>query len=139
MSVADTELTVNVPLLRKALEWVEYQASLPLIDREWRQEGFITLPENIAAMMLKFTPVYEGTKLEQVANHCGTAYCVAGYVGQLLEPAYALDEFHGGQHVGEFAKQELGLTNGQADALFDGCNSAQTIRALCEQFAGEAL
>ena len=36
---------VNIPLLRKAVEWAEAEATKPEIDREWDQSNWVNAPE----------------------------------------------------------------------------------------------
>jgi hypothetical protein len=136
----------NIPLLRKGLEWVEWQASLPEIDREWHQDSWIIPPEDRAGIMAddilgNFAhPDLDWNQVEeQVEAHCGTAYCFAGYVAQLCDKRYAADEEVNEVHVSDYAREQLGLTKGQAGRLFSCDNSARSIRLLCEEFAGEAL
>jgi hypothetical protein len=129
---------VNVPLLRKAVEWVETQDQLPDIDREWWQ-GVYVCPPISKAMFLLGEFVHNRKHYAQVAAHCGSAYCVAGYIGQMLDQRYASNDHVDGVHVSELAREALGLTEEQAGQLFAGSNTAPTIRLLAETFAGEAL
>jgi len=123
--------TVNVPLLRKAVEWVEAQIELDGWG-QWDQTAWVT-------------PEGERIDLYDLEVGCGTAYCVAGYIGQLLNPAYAGDmwgggaPFEGGVHVSDIAREALGLTTMQADLLFESTNGPRRIRELAEGFAGGAL
>lgn len=125
----------NIPLLRKAVEWVEAEAAkgkdskgLPL--GEWMQGDWVTNKANLVT--------YYGTELEQ-EHTCGTAFCVAGYVGQLTEPRYAQGDTVDGVHVSDFAEKALGLTPGEAISLFSGGNSAENVRSIAERIAGEPL
>ena len=125
----------NVPLLRKAVEWVEAEAAkgkdskgIPL--GEWIQGAWATDKTDLVT--------YYGTALEQ-EHTCGTAFCVAGYVGQLQEPRYAEKDTVDGVHVSEFAEKVLGLTPSESTALFSGGNSAEDVRRIAERIAGEAL
>ena len=148
MTKSYDEPEVNIPLLRKGLEWVEWQDTLPLIDCEWNQGDFVISPE-VKAFTLIAGERYRGdhrlTTAEcevltsRVAPHCGTAYCFAGYVGQLEDGRYARTDEVDGIHVGQFAQEQLGLTEDQAEALFSADNTAEDIRAICEDIAGEPL
>jgi hypothetical protein len=75
----------------------------------------------------------------RVAPHCGSAYCFAGYVGQLEDARYARTDEVDGIHVGQFAQEQLGITEDQAEALFQADNTAYDIRVICEDIAGEPL
>lgn len=135
---------VNIPLLRKCVEWVENEASKPAIDRRWWQNRYLTPPRVLAGWLLQYQPgvniLNEYELLDQVETHCGTAFCVAGYVGQLYEERYQFEDCPDGLgHVSEFAQKKLGLTSEQAQKLFAGENSVHDIRRIAEQFAGEPL
>ena len=121
---------VNVPLLRKAVEWVEAQAELEVTERQWMQ-GAWTVPEEHRVQQMNHAP------------GCGTAYCVAGYIGQLLNEDYAQYDWAtlDGEpmHVSDFAEKQLGLSGRQAYTLFEAGNSPERIRALAEEYAGGSL
>lgn len=130
----------NIPRLRKAVEWVEFNAELPEIDRDWMQESYIAGPVDRACRMLRSMDlVPRAERVNVLVPHCKTAYCVAGYIGQLGDKRYERADVVNGVHVGEYARQQLGLTQHQANLLFDGSNDAPKIRRLCEEFAGEPL
>ena len=133
-------------LLKEVVEWVEWQDTLEPGERAWVQDDWVTLrPET---------------------NHCGTAYCVAGYIGAKYAPeAFARDSvgYVNGEsmHVSQFAEQMLGtspavmvdtpISDSRAENYFDGyhnkyvydlfeaSNTAEDIRALAEIMAGEPL
>ena len=139
---------VNVPLLRKGLEWVEWQDTLPIIDSEWNQGDYLISPTVKAFTMVageRYLGNHRLTMLEiealttRVAPHCGSAYCFAGYVGQLEDARYAKTDEVDGVHVGQFAQEQLGITEDQAEALFSADNTAADIRAICESIVGEPL
>lgn len=145
-----TELEVNIPLLRKAVEWVEVQAELPEIDREWAQESYLTPASNRAVALvygaLRTTDHWDllssaGLRriAAQVAPHCGTAYCVAGWVAVQVDPRYITRDTVGGIHCSGVAQKALGLNDDQARMLFHGLNSADSIRRIAENIAGERL
>lgn len=131
----DNEPTVNIPLLRKAVEWVEAEEARPYREREWNQA----------------TWYLERSDTAQAEGWCGTACCVAGWVG-LNSPDVAMERdeegeltnrvtYHGGHsvHVADYARMQLGLTDAEADELFAGANAAADIRRIAEEIAGEAL
>jgi hypothetical protein len=129
-----SEKKVNVPLLRKAVEWVEEQASKPE-GGNWYQGSWVQYLANLSE--------YDRTWLWEnyhVDPHCGTAYCMAGYIGQLYDDAYKTSDYNSdGEHVSGFAREALGINHGQADQLFAGNNTAERIRQLAEEIAGEKL
>lgn len=148
-------MTVNVPLLRKAVEWVEEQVAVPEIDRQWRQRTWVTQPRwkaedllepmcTSARGLIDFEKVYKLAK--QVEPHCGTAYCVAGYVAQLVDESYQTNSYgDGGVHCSVVAAKALGIPYVLSSAgiaqteLFEGNNTAEGIRYFAEYYAGEKL
>lgn len=140
----------DIPMLRKAVEWVEFQAALPEIDREWVQESYLTRPHD-RALALAHAAVYNRiqrrlmayNEISQVAArvepHCGTAYCVAGYVAAYVDRRYVGTDLVDGVHSSFVATQALGITHEQARDLFHGSNSAEKVRRVAERIAGEPL
>ena len=137
---ADNAPTPNVPLLRKVVEWVEAEDNKPYMQREWLQADWMR----------------RRTTEEQAKGWCGTACCVAGWVGMHSDVAQpqlvhnprtgemdysGMMEYPDGLlvHVEDYAQHVLGLNDVQAGALFAGGNGPATIRKLAEEFAGEAL
>src|SRR5215510_13907468 len=126
MSTENEELVPNIPLLRKAVEWVEFQETLPEIDREWDQESYHQTPYQYAMTMLvgQLPPGMLGTvtRIQQlarrVAPHCNTTYCVAGYIGAMVDPRYVHRDMVNGVHVSQVAGQALGLDVLQSHLLF---------------------
>lgn len=121
---------VNIPLLRKAVEWVEAEAKRPATERQWYQKNWVT-PESRKIL----------DDQSALVNHCGTAYCVAGYVGQLVDPAFINSDWTADRdvHVSDVAMEALGLTSGQAGRLFHANNTAEDVRRIAEEIAGERL
>lgn len=115
---------LNVPLLRKAVEWVEAESQRGP-ESEWVQAHWYS----------------------EKKSSCGTAYCVAGYVAQLDGARFDWDAggklFHpetgARMSVSEYAREKLGLSPREAGELFCGTNSAVTIRRFAERFAREKL
>jgi hypothetical protein len=121
-------MTVNVPLLRKAVEWVEQQDLLPDEERMWDQTDWVT------------------------TGVCGTTCCVAGWValnnlppgGRVADPTgMGPSEVHAPHtlpvSVASYARDLLGLDADSAGRLFYGGNDATDIRAIAEEIVGEAL
>lgn len=107
---------VNVPLLRKAVEWVEEQDKLDADDCMWSQE------------------LWRWSK-----GDCGTTFCVAGYVAQLVEPRYADRDYVNDVHISTRGQRALGLSDEDAAHLFCADNTAEDVRAIAEHIAGEPL
>lgn len=111
---------VNVPLLRKMVEWVEEQEKLTE-GREWYQPTIIA-----HSVMLGLSR----------DNYCGTVYCVAGKVAvdngwtnSMGDPTAAID----------YAESCLGLKHIPDHGLFVRDNTAEDIRRIAEDIAGEKL
>jgi hypothetical protein len=130
---------VNVPLLRKAVEWVEEQAALPY-NGAWDQNDWA-----------RTLSTWESQK-----RGCGSAYCFAGYVSQTAYPEFAdtsvITVNANTYKTSDIAMALLGLTDehyllgsralrvpGIDRYLFQGDNSPEDIRAICEFVAGEKL
>ncbi len=112
---------VNIPLLRKAVEWVEAQAALPIEDREWDQM------------------VYRTTGA-QVQRSCGTVMCVAGYVADISGVEWAAPDDYmtiDGEAADTVAERLLGLPPDHR--LFGGDNTVADVRRIAEGIAGERL
>jgi hypothetical protein len=121
----------NIPLLRKAVEWVEEQDKLET-NREWYQGGW-----------------FERSLGERSGgdHFCDTAYCLAGWVALQAgwTPVFETDstslvERNGVIAITEaVAARELGLDSMPAMWLFAASNSAERIRYMAERIAGEKL
>ena len=139
------ETEVNIPLLRKAVEWVEREAELPWWKRMWYQGTWAALKRDVYSYKERTFKKYE-----QELDYCGTACCLAGYVVQLNHTVeFEVDEdgdfvdvlVDGSDKlsISDLAREELGLTQVQAAMLFDGGNRASDIRKIAERIAGEPL
>jgi hypothetical protein len=111
-----TDREVNIPLLRKAVEWAEAEAAKPAIDSQWVQGLWVSNPSDVAEELIEDTPLDEwsGTQYRQAVaaiapEHCGTAYCIAGNVGQSLDARYATTDVVENVHVAHFAANALGI------------------------------
>lgn len=109
---------VNVPLLRKAVEWAEAEAARPVDECRWDQTTWVSHTE------------------------CGTSYCIAGYVAQLVDPRFTYHDnvIEDGEDEtsASVAEKALGLS-GSMVVLFRGSNSIADVRAIAEAIAGEPL
>lgn len=113
---------VNIPLLRKAVEWAEAEHARSDGKGAWRQ---CTVAE------------------DSEETHCGTAYCIAGYV--LAQQGYSVAQI---QAMGDsdedldLAAELLGIpawSTTFAPHLFDGFNDITRVRSIAEELAGERL
>lgn len=124
-----TEGTVNIPLLRKAVEWAEVEAAKPPELREWKQGDW------------RVTPARAGEYLPVPA--CGTTYCIAGYVCAVMGDKWLNDTSSGWladhRSVPGAAASHLGLSQEVADELFRGRNTIEDVRRIAEDIAGERL
>lgn len=111
-----TETQINIPLLRKAVEWAEAEAAKPEVESAWFQPGIITPGE-------------------EIGRTCGTAYCIAGYIAHLVDPASVIAD------PIRVAFNALGIPmEFETDhGLFIGENSIEDIRRAAEELAGERL
>lgn len=133
----DPQAEPNVPLLRKVVEWVEWQDKLDQKDpeRTWNQ--------------LVWAAYGESVEME-----CGTAYCVAGMVVQNAGYKFSMDPDHPFRDaegcfdpaepkkiypISIMAAKILGLAEYEAQDLFQAQNSATDIRRTAELIAGERL
>lgn len=113
---------VNVPLLRKAVEWAEAEAAKPEIESEWCQGVYAE----------------RGSALGRT---CDTAYCIAGWTihaagedPNLCSPAERAAEL-----LGITIDEDLsGSETSEAGALFNGGNSITDVRTAAERIAARA-
>ncbi len=128
---------IDVPKLRKLVEWVEEQDVLAENDRVWDQELWFH-QDNLAiarAVEDKYDP------------YCGTSMCIAGKLafdaGWLPVIDHADDKATKDgvtKYYSEIGAEELGLDNNtQEFELFNASNSASDIRAIAEDYAGKRL
>lgn len=124
---------VNIPLLRKAIEWAEAEAAKPEALCEWAQTMWIT-PRgdeqfDVSVEVSTLTTTQRGRSPE-----CGTCFCIAGFVQ--FQADGIVDE-----NVAERAAELLGLpaSGAQAHPLFAGYNTIDDVRRIAEDIAGERL
>lgn len=113
----------NIALLRKAIEWAEEQQDSG--TNLWDQNIWLS------------------------KRDCGTSYCIAGYMGQLMEPAFRDDDLAeeknlqnpmglmGVVHVSEYVRNRLGLTVNQAAVLFQATNTIDNLKDIFETVTNE--
>jgi hypothetical protein len=122
-------LQVNIPLLRKAVEWAEAEAAKPFELSEWEQRYYVLTKADAE----DYPDLSWGRLRASKAPECGTCYCIAGYVAatttgdeEPLDPEWT-------------AISALGLTEHQAEALFGASNTIEDVRCIAEEIAGERL
>ena len=127
-----TEPTVNIPLLRKAVEWAEAEAAMPSRISRWNQGAWVINPVEI-----------------QRDEACGTCYCIAGFVvsqestvapvtdkwWQVMVDDAIVDEYD----FCSLAASRLGIDRADANRLFNASNSIEDVRIQAESIAGESL
>jgi hypothetical protein len=124
----EKELELDVPLLRKAVEWVQTEAKRPVKESEWCQGEWRVFGRDMG-------------------RTCDTVYCVAGYVATVVGTKWVdYPSRDGSLYAGFFdsddrsasviARKALGLDADEARALFHGNNSAKRVleiaREICE-------
>lgn len=114
--ISDSGPEIDLPLLRKVVDWAAAEDEKPEVEREWYQGTWIA-PASV------------------LGRNCGTAYCIAGYVGHLHGFVAAT---RGTEHVADFAQGALGLTDLERAVLFSGGNTIQEIRHYAERIAARA-
>ena len=132
-----TEPTVNVPLLRKAVEWAEAEAAKPIELSEWEQGAYVADKESQDIWRRQYASKGEAPPVDEwhgrlalKAPECGTCYCIAGYVAQMQGDL---------SNTSVLAATTLGLTEDQADDLFHDDNTIEDVRRIAESIAGERL
>ena len=130
---------VNIPELRKAVEWVEEQAELARrgLPSEWDQALWVSEVDRYNRQRNT-----DGNLI--IPAPCGTVCCVAGHVA-LEHGCYldADDHFRAANGAEAFApdvaEKVLGLNQVDASDLFDPSNTSADVRRIAEQIAGEPL
>lgn len=122
---------LNVPLLRKAVEWAEAEAARPEAECEWYQDTYLA----------------DGAT---IGRNCKTAYCIAGYVHSVIhgheETLRKWENDEDLDSIPDEAQKLLGLTRdeawGDGLALFKIGNSIEDVRRIATEIAagrGEVL
>lgn len=116
----------NLPLLRKAVEWAESEASKSANESQWCQQFFAV----------------DG---EEIGRDCGTAYCIAGWViHEHAEGEHAINTHDiDGEGEAPLAQELLGIDEEDAwgnyyqdtQGLFGASNSIEDVRRYAEQIA----
>jgi hypothetical protein len=109
---------VNIPLLRKAVEWAEAEAAKPVEQCQWYQ-GYWAVPAEI------------------IKRDCGTCYCIAGRV--LHDAGLPIDDYSA-ENNARAAAGLLGIDWEEAmyGGLFSASNDIQAVRRKAEEIAAAA-
>lgn len=129
---------VDVPKLRKLVEWVEEQDVLAESDRVWDQELWFHQDHISVARAIenKYDP------------YCGTSMCAAGKLAfddgwkPVFDSSGHCDRASKDgveKYFSQIGAEILGLDDGHSRSLFNANNSAGDIRAIAEDYAGERL
>jgi hypothetical protein len=137
---------LNVPLLRKTVEWAESEAAKPRELCEWYQDSWASENEGF------FDYYDENDEYQTYVKDpsCGTCFCIGGYVAHLTlqqgEHIAGSFIYRGNREVesiADRAARELGIVTepGRAGylALFAAGNTIEDVRIHAEELAGERL
>lgn len=130
-------MTINVKVLEEAVEWVEAQSLLDFEKRVWDQDDWYIDLKGYRRDHSEEYEFYDGwTK-----PACNTAMCIAGYVAhQYAKPLgwrmgidTHMNRGDDRSRISDWAQDYLGLTEDQAENLFDGGNKAEDIRRIANE------
>ncbi len=128
MNVNLTSPSLDIPWLRKEVEWVEVEDAKPCHapDREWHQGSYRWSAKD---------------RSEAYGHPCGSTFCIAGHIaeGDGVKWNDSFDIAADWKFVSDYAQYRLNLDERQAARLFYGDNSAADIRRIAEEIAGERL
>lgn len=129
---------VNVPLLRKAVEWAEIESTKPRAESQWEQDAYRYDAGDAVTIDLE---------TEETVIKCNTAYCIAGWTvamtlrkGEYQDASGDVYSTRSKKFVADVevrALEELGLETDRG--LFDCQNTIQDVRRIAEELAGENL
>lgn len=124
---------VNIPLLRKCIEWAEAEAAKPRELCEWEQ-GFYMVPKSASDPRVSDGYLWVDNFRKTKAAGCGACYCIAGFVAITVHgESIAYSE------MDALAENALGLNMDQSSDLFEGDNTIEDVRRIAEEIAGERL
>ena len=130
---------VNVPLLRRAVEWAEAEAQKPDELREWEQ-GCYVVPtveqyrlNDLGSCGSEEDLVYTRNQILRKSPECGACFCIAGYTQYVTTGSFDY------RTAADTAQAALGISGGQANRLFHAGNNIMDVRRIAEEIAGEKL
>lgn len=124
---------INIALLQEIMTFIKDHPTT------WYQESWFRVVDRKTGMEAYVPEVEEVTEV----NSCGTSFCFAGHVAlaqgfpappKLNHIAWErpVDGSWYNESVEEFAQKVLGLTSGQADALFDSENTMEDLERMVQ-------
>lgn len=129
---------VNVPLLRKAVEWAEAEAQKPAELCEWDQRYYSLPTVEQYRLNDEGDPGHEEEldftrRTLGKSPKCGACFCIAGYTQYVTTGSL--------NHITAFdaAQAALGITRNEARELFFAGNTIEDVRRISEAIAGEKL
>ena len=131
---------IDIPKLRKLVEWVEEQDVLAESDRVWDQELWFHQDRSVVVAIEALHNKYD--------PYCGTSMCAAGKLAfdDGWKPVWDSDghsdraEKDGVEkYYSQIGAEVLGLAYEAEYELFNANNNAGDIRAIAEDYAGERL
>lgn len=130
----------NLPLLRKVLDHIDAH------PEEWAQG---TWAQRSYPLERHVRELNRGRAVELPVPACGTAFCIAGHAAVMAGftvswPSDATSSalLTSGDHIEDVARDELGLTAGEARVLFWGRNTRAEVQRIAvgiAERAGERL
>lgn len=127
---------VNVPLLRKGVEWAEVEACRPFAERAWDQQVYRA---SVGAEL--YNPETQDYEIK-----CNTAYCIAGWTVAVTLGDNEQQSLTGdvlsltGDFIATVEGRALEMLGLEGDSgLFDCNNSIEEVRRIAEEIAGERL
>lgn len=128
-------LEVNIPLLRKVVEWAEAEARIDQAFRAWDQQ-------NYCGIGLRYLTAAE--RAQGDVGDCGTTYCIAGKV--LHDAGWTDAEIRHRHRPDIPAAALLGIPtvddtddDDWGDHLFAPSNTIEDVRRIAETLAGQRL
>lgn len=138
---------LNIPLLRKAVEWAEAEDKKPPQESEWDQLGWMMTPDQRAFLHGQDEYAEEN---QTSYKACGTSYCIAGWICYAAGDEFDEESADRMMHrnvivdgklvpIAERAAELLGLSSNDSQALFFASNSIEDVRRCAEELAGGPL
>ena len=125
---------VNIPLLRKCIEWAEAEHAKGEALSEWWQGMWAVTPQERDEGIFG---------MPQKAPECGTTYCIAGYICE-SQGLHDMPGWAGPAAAALGLVWSLGFYGDEVDApaanrLFYANNTIEDVRRIAEDIAGERL
>jgi hypothetical protein len=129
---------VDVPLLRKVVEWAEVEAQKPFMERRWYQDAYY---------MKDGDTIYNPERDDFDVVRCGTAFCIAGWTvaetlgaGEAMNSGGDVVDSKTGRFIRDCEDRAREMLNISSDhGLFDCGLTIEEVRRIAEKIAGESL